>query len=115
MSPTRHRDRSDADGSVDPDEAGCPLPGLRLDMLHAFVVLCEELHFGRAAARLFLSPSGLSRRIHQAERAVDTRLFARNSRTVAVTPDGQRLLPLAQALLARARDLELLLQSMPPA
>ncbi|MCW2621093.1 MAG: LysR family transcriptional regulator [Frankiales bacterium] len=75
-------------------------------MLHAFVVLSEELHFGRAAERLQLSPSGLSRRIHQAERALATTLFARTSRTVAVTAHGEALLPWARGLLDRAHAFE---------
>jgi DNA-binding transcriptional LysR family regulator len=90
----------------------CPLPNLRLDMLHAFVVLCEELHFGRAASRLFLSPSGLSRRIRQVEAEVNTTLFSRNSRQVTVTAAGLTLLPVAEALLGRARELERLIQAM---
>jgi DNA-binding transcriptional LysR family regulator len=84
---------------------GGPLSSLRLDMLHAVVVLSEELHYGRAADRLHLSPSGLSRRVQQLERLLDAQLFLRNSRGVVVTPEGQLVLPLAIAVLEAAEQL----------
>jgi len=67
--------------------------------LHCFKVLCEELHFGRAAERLGVSPSTLSRRIAALERLVGTALFVRTSRSVALTDAGGELAVHAPAAL----------------
>jgi DNA-binding transcriptional LysR family regulator len=90
------------------------LSSLRLDMLIAVVVLSEELHFGRAAERLCLSASGLSRRIQQLERTLEAELFVRNSRAVVVTPHGAALLPRARAMLAAAEQLHADLAALRP-
>jgi len=74
--------------------------------LRTFVVVAEELHFGRAAARLHLSQPPLSRRIRALERRVDGPLFARTSRRVELTALGRRLLPDARALVEQAERLE---------
>ncbi|MCW2622568.1 MAG: LysR family transcriptional regulator [Frankiales bacterium] len=94
------------------DERSLPL--LRLDMLLAVVVLSEELHFGRAAERLCLSASGLSRRIQQLERTLEAELFVRNSRAVVVTAHGAALLPRARAMLAVAEQLHADLAAVRP-
>jgi DNA-binding transcriptional LysR family regulator len=73
--------------------------------LDCFKVLCEELHFGRAAQRLGVSPSTLSRRIAALERLVGAELFARSSRRVALTDAGGELaahVPAALRQLERA-------------
>ena len=71
------------------------LPGLR-----TFVVVAEELHFGRAAARLFLTQQALSKRVRRLESALSAPLFDRSTRRVELTPAGQRLLPAAREALA---------------
>lgn len=53
------------------------------------MVLAEELHFGRAAARLHLTQSTLSPQIQRLERQVGVELVLRNSRRVALAPAGQ--------------------------
>ncbi|MEV6275656.1 LysR family transcriptional regulator [Nocardia sp. NPDC051832] len=70
------------------------LPNVAIDKreLEALRMLAQELHFGRAADRLRISPSKLSRTIQSLERRVGATLFARTSRRVTVTPIGQRLL-----------------------
>ncbi len=70
--------------------------------LRCFVVLAEELHFGRAAQRLSMTQPPLSLNIQQLETSVGARLFERNSRGVALTAAGQAFLPRAQALLQQA-------------
>jgi DNA-binding transcriptional LysR family regulator len=70
--------------------------------LRCFLVLTEELHFGRAASRLGLTQPPLSLNIQQLEASVGAQLFARNSRGVALTAAGQAFLPQARALLAQA-------------
>lgn len=68
--------------------------------LECFVTLAEELHFGRAAARLHVGASALSKRITELERRLDVRLFDRTSREVHLTPAGQALVGQAQRALA---------------
>jgi DNA-binding transcriptional LysR family regulator len=67
--------------------------------LRYFTVLCEELHFGRAAERLHISQSPLSQTIGQLERKLGTRLLDRSSRHVRLTPAGGVLLEHARRLL----------------
>ena len=73
---------------------------LDLRLLRSFVAVAEELHFTRAAARLYLAQQALSRDIARLERQLGVRLFTRTTRRVALTPDGQRLLVRARELLA---------------
>ena len=70
--------------------------------LRYFLVLAEELHFGRAAQRLAMSQPPLSLNIQQLEASVGARLFTRNSRGVQLTPAGQAFVPAARALLEQA-------------
>jgi DNA-binding transcriptional LysR family regulator len=72
---------------------------LDLRLLRHFVVAAEELHFTRAAARLYLAQQALSRDIARLERQLGVRLFTRTTRRVALTPDGERLLGRARELL----------------
>ncbi|MBK3627206.1 LysR family transcriptional regulator, partial [Streptomyces sp. MBT49] len=65
--------------------------------LRLFVVLSEELHFRRAAARLFITQSALSQQIRDVEQRLGLRLFERTSRAVALTDAGRALLPEARA------------------
>jgi DNA-binding transcriptional LysR family regulator len=73
---------------------------LDLRLLRHFVAVAEELHFTRAAARLYLAQQALSRDIARLEGQLGLRLFTRTTRKVALTPDGERLLVHARALLA---------------
>lgn len=66
----------------------------------AFLMLAEELHFGRAAQRLFLTPPTLSRTIRALEQDLGVPLFERSSRSVRLTPAGTALLGPAQELSA---------------
>ena len=65
------------------------LPEIRL--LQAAIVLAEELNFSRAAERLHIEQSTLSKRIHELEEQVDLRLFQRNHQVVELTEAGRHL------------------------
>lgn len=62
------------------------------DDLAAFVMVAEEHSFTRAAARLGMSPSGLSHMMRLLEERLGVRLLARTTRSVATTEAGERLL-----------------------
>ncbi|MGH3308971.1 MAG: LysR family transcriptional regulator [Streptomyces sp.] len=74
-------------------------------LLRAFLAVAEELHFTRAAARLFLAQQALSRDIRRLERELDATLFLRSTRQVTLTPAGERLLPYARRVLAAQDEL----------
>lgn len=69
-----------------------------------FLVLAEELHFGRAARRLSMSQPPLSLNIQQLEASVGAQLFIRNSKEVRLTSAGQAFVPAARALLEQATE-----------
>ena len=72
--------------------------------LRYFAVLCEELHFGRAAARLHLTPSSLSEQVSRLEKRLAADLFLRGPRGVELTAVARELLPLARAVVAAHDD-----------
>ncbi|ETK33711.1 LysR family transcriptional regulator [Microbispora sp. ATCC PTA-5024] len=74
-------------------------PELSLQQLHAFAVLSEELHFGRAAERLGIAQPPLSQQIRRLEAKVGHPLFTRGPGAVALTAAGRQLLPAARRAL----------------
>jgi DNA-binding transcriptional LysR family regulator len=66
--------------------------GLEIRELECFLVLAEELHFGRAGERLYVSQSRVSQLLGALERRIGARLVERTSRRVALTPLGERFL-----------------------
>ncbi|MGW0575567.1 LysR family transcriptional regulator [Streptomyces sp. NPDC002920] len=81
-------------------------------LLRAFLAVAEELHFTRAAARLYVAQQALSRDVRRLERELGTELFVRTTRQVTPTADGERLVPYARRVL-RAQE-ELLAAFGPP-
>ncbi|WP_404798399.1 LysR family transcriptional regulator [Streptomyces pristinaespiralis] len=81
--------------SAVPESGGSAEPSVH--QLRLFLALSEELHFGRAAARLFMTQSALSRQIQDLERRLGVPLFARDSRTVRLTDAGSALTVEARA------------------
>jgi DNA-binding transcriptional LysR family regulator len=84
------------DGEVDAE--------LEFRQLHYFVSVAEELHFGRAATRLFISQPALSQAIAGLERALDVKLFVRTRQNVELTDAGAELLRRARGLLADRQE-----------
>ncbi|MGN9911143.1 LysR family transcriptional regulator [Phytohabitans sp. LJ34] len=73
---------------------------LEFRLLRYFVAVAEELHFGRAAQRLFVAQQAVSRDIRRLEQRLGVTLLDRGTRRVALTPAGERLLARARQLLA---------------
>ena len=72
--------------------------------LHYFVAVAEELHFGRAAVRAFVSQPALSQAIARLERALGVQLLVRNRQGVRLTDAGEELLYHARRLLSSRDD-----------
>jgi DNA-binding transcriptional LysR family regulator len=73
-----------------------------LEQLRGFLAVAEELHFGRAAARLKMTQPPLSRQIQKLERVVGAQLLERDNRRVTLTAAGEVFLGEARRLLSLA-------------
>ena len=69
--------------------------------LRLFVILAEDLHFGRAAKRAGVAQSVMSVHIKRLEDELGVDLFARTKRQVRLTPSGKQFLYEARAILDR--------------
>jgi DNA-binding transcriptional LysR family regulator len=78
--------------------------GVEFRDLRYFAAVAEELHFGRAAARLHISQPGLSQAIARLERGLAVHLLTRTRSNVELTEAGIELLDRARSLLADLQD-----------
>ncbi|OGA58462.1 MAG: D-alanyl-D-alanine endopeptidase [Burkholderiales bacterium RIFCSPHIGHO2_01_FULL_64_960] len=72
---------------------------MNLRQLRCFIVVAEELHFGRAAKRLHIEQSPLSRAIRKLESDLGVTLLRRTPRSVTLTPAGHSFLEDAHRIM----------------
>jgi DNA-binding transcriptional LysR family regulator len=77
---------------------------MELRHLRYFVAVAETLHFGRAAAQLYIAQSALSQQIKLLEAELEVTLFERTKRSVRLTAAGVALLEDAYEILQRVEQ-----------
>lgn len=83
-----------------------------LKKLKFFLVLAEELHYGKAAARLHMTQPPLSQAIRSLEEDLGVELFIRTKRSVVLSPTGKQWLCHVQKLMDDVSKLKLLAQQL---
>ncbi|GJM60630.1 LysR family transcriptional regulator [Persicobacter diffluens] len=79
---------------------------MNLQFLKYFVLLAEHKNFTRAAEKIPVVQSTFSAGIKKLEESLDVNLFHRDKRNVRLSPEGQRMLPLAKKMLAQWHEIE---------
>lgn len=74
--------------------------------LRCFIAVAEELNFRRAAERIHLDQTPLSRTIRDLEDKLGVVLFVRSSRKLALTPSGEKLLEETRKLFIRLQRIK---------
>lgn len=88
--------------------------GLDVDLLRTLVAIADSGSFNRAARAVFRTPSAVSMQMKKLEEQVGRPLFAKDGRSVMLTPDGEalvgygrRIMKLAEEALGRFRTPEI--------
>ncbi len=68
---------------------------MNIKSLQLFIHLCESKSFAKTAAAMHVSPSALSRQIQKLEEETSQQLFLRDNRSVDLTSQGKKLVPVA--------------------
>ncbi len=79
---------------------------MELEQLRTFLTVAETKSFTRAAERLFVSHSTVSRAVSALEEELGDRLLERDNRVFGLTPAGERLCERSRQLLELADDIE---------
>lgn len=77
---------------------------IRLDDIEIFVHAAEQGSFSEAARQLNIAPGHASVSVQRLERALDTRLFVRSTRSMQLSDAGERYLPFAKNMLNAQRQ-----------
>lgn len=85
-------------------ESGQQEQNLDTNALQAFLMVAKNGSFSLAAERLFLTQPAVSKRIAALESELDTKLFDRIGRKIALTEAGRTLLPRAQRVIIELED-----------
>jgi DNA-binding transcriptional LysR family regulator len=76
---------------------------VEIRQLEYVIAVADELHFGRAAARMHVTQQSVSEQVRRLERELGAALFSRTSRRVALTATGETFLPEARRVVDAAR------------
>jgi DNA-binding transcriptional LysR family regulator len=85
-------------------QTGKTMPLLDLDLLRTFAAIADTGSFTAAAEMVFRTPSAISMQIKKLEETIGKSVFVRDSRSVALTRDGEFLLEHARRMLALNRE-----------
>ena len=81
---------------------------ITLKQLQSFIAVARHENLGNAAKELFITKGAVSQSLHELEKQLGTLLFDRVHPHIHLNHEGKRLLPLADELLHRSRDIELM-------
>lgn len=76
-----------------------------IDVMKTFVAIAESGSFSKAAQKVFRTPSAVSMQIKKLEDVLGVSVFERDSRSVALTQDGELLLSYARRILALSNEM----------
>ncbi len=76
-----------------------------IDVMKTFVAIAETQSFSKAAQKVFRTPSAVSMQIKKMEDILGVPVFERDSRSVALTQDGEMLLSYARRIIALSNEM----------
>lgn len=82
-----------------------PTAPVDIDLLRTFLAIAETASFSRAAERVFRTPSAVSMQMKKLEELLGVSVFTRDSRSVALTAEGELLVGYARRILALSNEM----------